>query len=284
MRLFYLPDMSRTPRRRPSSASRPKPVRKKPARKNAIRKHPVSSSRHADSTKPALYTASQRELTTKRRGELAELAFTLKAASLGFGVSKPFGDSERYDAIIDARQLNPRRRCHPDCPLLQALRSGSKATRNALSAADHAETSPVPTAHVATAASAVPRSEASGPLPKPTLDCPALKSLRTPARRLRWCPPQPLPPIWRVQVKCSTQLNDGLYHLNAHRRTGGRAVPYLPGEIDFLAAYIIPEDTWYILPLEAFLGSTSLLFRRRADPKPGLYDAYREAWHLLRPK
>ena len=275
--------MSRTPRRRPSSASRPKPARKKPARKKPVRKHPVSSSRRADSTKPALYTASQRELTTKRRGELAELAFTLKAASLGFGVSKPFGDSERYDAIIDARQLNPRRRCHPDCPLLQALRSGSKATRNALSAADHAETSPVPTAHVATAASAVPRSEASGPLPKPTLDCPALKSLRTPARRLRWCPPHPLPPIWRVQVKCSTQLNDGLYHLNAHRRTGGRAVPYLPGEIDFLAAYIIPEDTWYIIPLEAFLGSTSLLFRRCADPKPGLYDAYREAWHLLRP-
>ena len=59
---------------------------------------------------------------------------------------------------------------------------------------------------------------------------------------------------------------------------------YLPGEIDFLAAYIIPEDTWYIVPLEAFLGSTSLLFRRRADPKPGLYDQYNEAWHLLRPK
>jgi hypothetical protein len=77
---------------------------------------------------------------------------------------------------------------------------------------------------------------------------------------------------------------DGMYHLNAHRRTGGRAVPYLPGEIDFLAAFIIPENTWYIIPLHAFLGSTSLLFRRRTDPKPGLYDAYREAWHLLRPK
>ncbi len=82
---------------------------------------------------------------------------------------------------------------------------------------------------------------------------------------------------------CTTQLVNGLYHLNAHRRTGGRAVPYLPGEIDFLAAFIIPEDTWYIIPLGAFLGSTSLLFRRRRDPRPGLYDAYREAWPLLRP-
>jgi hypothetical protein len=26
----------------------------------------------------------------------------------------------------------------------------------------------------------------------------------------------------------------------------------------------------------------ALLFRRKRDPKPGLYDAYREAWHLLR--
>jgi hypothetical protein len=92
------------------------------------------------------------------------------------------------------------------------------------------------------------------------------------------------PPLWRVQVKCSTQLECGLYHLNAHRRTGGRAVPYLPGEIDFLAAYIIPEDTWYIIPLSAFLGSTSLLFRRHDDPKPGIYDEFKEAWHLLRPR
>ncbi len=38
----------------------------------------------------------------KRRGETAELAFMLKAASLGFGVSKPWGDSDRYDVIVDA--------------------------------------------------------------------------------------------------------------------------------------------------------------------------------------
>ena len=47
-------------------------------------------------------TARQREATTKRRGELAELAFVYKAASLGFGVAKPYGDSERYDFILDS--------------------------------------------------------------------------------------------------------------------------------------------------------------------------------------
>jgi hypothetical protein len=41
------------------------------------------------------------DLPPKRRGELAELAFALKAASLGFSVSKPYGDSDRYDFIVD---------------------------------------------------------------------------------------------------------------------------------------------------------------------------------------
>jgi hypothetical protein len=37
----------------------------------------------------------------KRRGELAELAFINKALALGFGVAKPWGDSDRYDYILD---------------------------------------------------------------------------------------------------------------------------------------------------------------------------------------
>src|SRR5580704_16945382 len=91
--------------------------------------HPTSA--------PDLFTARLRELNTKRRGELAELAFTLKAARLGFGVSRPFGDSERYDAIIDARELSPSRKhsCPPTCPTLRGVRR-------------------VGTTHVATAASA----------------------------------------------------------------------------------------------------------------------------------
>jgi hypothetical protein len=40
--------------------------------------------------------------TSKRRGELAELAFVWKAASLGFTVAKPYGDSDRYDFIGDS--------------------------------------------------------------------------------------------------------------------------------------------------------------------------------------
>ena len=38
----------------------------------------------------------------KRRGELAEAAFLLKVQSMGFRVAKPWGDSDRYDFILDS--------------------------------------------------------------------------------------------------------------------------------------------------------------------------------------
>jgi hypothetical protein len=134
-----------------------------------------------------------RERQTKRRGELSELAFTYKAATLGFGVAKPYGDSERYDFILD---------------------SGSK--------------------------------------------------------------------LWRVQIKSTTTLLNGRYHVNSHRRTNGSVVPYSPAEVDFMVAYIIPEDTWYLIPIQDIRERTSLLFCSRNDPRgPGLYAQYREAWHLL---
>ncbi len=214
---FLFPNMSKRSRRRTSSASRPNSARK-------------------------------RELNTKRRGELAELTFVLKAANLGFGVARPYGDSERYDVILDARDL----------------------------------TSSVGRASVGRAPSpaALPKRKTGSTGKSETANLPAHSSTKN-------SPGPPLlsldPPLWRIQIKCSTQLFEGLYRVNAHRRTGGRALPYLPGEIHFFAIYIIPENTWYIIPLRAALGRTSLLFRRRADPRPGLYDAYREAWRLLRP-
>jgi PD-(D/E)XK endonuclease len=60
-----------------------------------------------DSTPPAKATARatpkpRKHPNTKRTGELAEAAFVVKTAGLGFAVSKPWGDSERYDFILDA--------------------------------------------------------------------------------------------------------------------------------------------------------------------------------------
>jgi hypothetical protein len=43
-----------------------------------------------------------RRRNPKRMGELSEAALLWKAQSLGFGVSKPWGDSERYDFVVNA--------------------------------------------------------------------------------------------------------------------------------------------------------------------------------------
>ena len=40
-------------------------------------------------------------MNTKKRGELSELAFIYRATGLGFNVSKPYGDSLRYDFLIE---------------------------------------------------------------------------------------------------------------------------------------------------------------------------------------
>ena len=39
--------------------------------------------------------------TRKRRGEASEAAFLARATSLGFTVCIPWGDSERYDSVVD---------------------------------------------------------------------------------------------------------------------------------------------------------------------------------------
>jgi hypothetical protein len=61
-----------------------------------------------DSTGPSTGEPSRKikRVNTKRKGELSEAAFLLKAASLGFGVAKRWGDSERYDFILDSHALD----------------------------------------------------------------------------------------------------------------------------------------------------------------------------------
>ena len=42
-------------------------------------------------------------LGSKRLGEMAEAEFLAKASGMGFGVAKPWGDSEPYDFILAVR-------------------------------------------------------------------------------------------------------------------------------------------------------------------------------------
>jgi len=55
---------------------------------------------------------------------------------------------------------------------------------------------------------------------------------------------------------------------------------YRAGAFDFLAAYVVLEDAWYIIPAKLIRGLKSIsLCTQGSEAK---YEGYREAWHLLR--
>ena len=88
--------------------------------------------------------------------------------------------------------------------------------------------------------------------------------------------------LWRVQVKTTTLMVYGLYRVGIHRRTHYRPQAYTASEIDFVAVYILPEDTWYILSVHEVVERTALMFRPKGYTRRDIYAHYREAWHLLR--
>lgn len=131
------------------------------------------------------------------RGDLAELAFLHKAASLGFGVAKPYGGKEPYDFILD---------------------SGER--------------------------------------------------------------------FWRVQVKSSSYAVPGRsgYAVNAsHVGKGCKSKAYEADEIDFLVAYIVPVDAWYIVPVNQFVSLRFLRVYPSGCRGGGCFESFREAWHLMAP-
>ena len=92
----------------------------------------------------------------------------------------------------------------------------------------------------------------------------------------------------RVQVKSTTSLyRKNVYQVKAARqehygnRKAPKAVGYLASEIDFLAAYLVPEKTWYILPHAALRGRKILTLYSAGHAKKGPCAEYLEAWDLL---
>lgn len=134
--------------------------------------------------------ATLSRLTTKRRGEVAEAAFLVKIASLGFTVAKPWGESDRFDFFVD---------------------SGCRC--------------------------------------------------------------------WRVQVKSAHC--DGASGYSFHACGNVQSVVYTAKDIDFLVAYIAPEDVWYVLPIEVFRRIKSVKFFPSSRRRMSRFEKYREAWCLM---
>jgi hypothetical protein len=123
----------------------------------------------------------------KRRGEWAELRFMARAAEQGLQVTKPWGESARYDFVVE---------------------DGGRFVR--------------------------------------------------------------------VQVKSTMFIDRGGYSCTVRGSRG----PYKGDAFDFVAAYLIPEDLWYIIPAEKIRGQGSVAIYPKLEGSK--YGCYKEAWHLLR--
>src|SRR6266545_3194163 len=86
----------------------------------------------------------------------------------------------------------------------------------------------------------------------------------------------------RIQVKSTSYRTSYGFRIGMARWRKGKVKLYSASEVDFLAAYIIPEDVWYIIPIRA-LSQHWIRFYPSAQNKRSRYHRYREAWHLLGP-
>jgi hypothetical protein len=149
-----------------------------------------NSEQHPLATAETVTLHAAAEPTRKRRGEAAEAAFLARATHLGFSVCIPWGDSNRYDSVVE-------------------LDRG----------------------------------------------------------------------FLRVQVKSATRYAETRYRV---KTTGASGRVYTSKEIDFFVAYVVPENIWYIIPIQAIGQRKGIRFypttRRQSR---ALFEKYREAWCLL---
>ena len=160
----------------------------KPEENSTSQSAPILLQPIGQTTRITLHAAA--EPTRKRRGEAAEAAFLARATALGFSVLIPWGDSNRYDSVVE-------------------LNHG----------------------------------------------------------------------LLRVQVKSATLYAETRYRV---KTTGANGKVYTSKEIDFFVGYIVPENIWYIIPIQAIGQRKGIRFyphtRRQSR---AIFEKYREAWCLL---
>jgi hypothetical protein len=136
--------------------------------------------------------SKERIKNCKRRGEWSELQFMARAAKEGLRLAKPWGDSSRYDVVVE---------------------TGGHFVR--------------------------------------------------------------------VQVKSTANRQpNGGYVCGVHPSPGSGL--YKRGDFDFLAAYVIPEDVWYIIPAGRIVRPKRTSITLFATSPTNDWTPYREAWELLR--
>jgi hypothetical protein len=80
----------------------------------------------------------------------------------------------------------------------------------------------------------------------------------------------------RVQVKCTRYRRWNSYRCSV----AASGAPYAAQQLDFIAAYVIPADAWYIIPAALIVGKQDILLSPHREKSK--FGRFKEAWHLLR--
>jgi hypothetical protein len=81
--------------------------------------------------------------------------------------------------------------------------------------------------------------------------------------------------FWRVQVKGGSYYDGSKYQVGS----GGKGKPFTKADMDFVVVHIVPEELWYVVPIEMAEGLKALWFN--PGSKEARFEKYREAWCLL---
>ncbi len=81
----------------------------------------------------------------------------------------------------------------------------------------------------------------------------------------------------RVQVRSGSCLDHGAYRISTAYGCRWK-IAYTADQIDLLAAYIVPLDTWYLIPVRAFSPRKTIWLR---PGSPGAFERFHECWGLL---
>ena len=80
----------------------------------------------------------------------------------------------------------------------------------------------------------------------------------------------------RVQVKSCARRLRGMY---VCQLSGNDHRLYTAKDFDYFACYVVPEDVWYIFPVQLLLGKLTVALA--PDRKGQKYERYMEAWWFL---
>ncbi len=84
----------------------------------------------------------------------------------------------------------------------------------------------------------------------------------------------------RIQVRATAASTGNGYRISLGH--GSRTkTPYTVKDIDFLVAYIIPIDSWYIIPVSKIEGKKSITFYPQKPKAP--FNEYKNIWDMSSP-